>query len=129
MMTVTLAFSVFIYAVNKGGFRVYLLVGVAVGMLVYHHTVGKIVMLLSETIVGFIRKAVVFVLIKPAAWAIRLLMRFIGWIWKNTAIRIAARIKKCVAIAYTENVMKRIGKDIRFEMRDRKGRAQGEKII
>ena len=79
----TVSFSVFLYAVNNGGFRSYLLAGVFIGMTVYHYIAGRIVMLFSETIVRFIRLILTFVLVKPIRFMSKAAAVLLGWIWNN----------------------------------------------
>jgi len=121
----TVSFSVFLYAVNNGGFRSYLLAGVLIGMTVYHYTVGRIVMLFSESIVRFIRLVLNTVLVKP--------VRFIGgaaawlgiWIWTHTAKCLIGIIKHRTQVLYTNRVMHRMDRAIMFAAG--KGMAQREK--
>lgn len=126
-LVITVSFSVFLYAVNNGGFRWYLLFGVVLGMVIYHHTAGKIVMFFSETIIRFIRMTVHLLLIKPVLFAARVIGAIFSRLWNHTAMILIRAVQMRAATAYTERVMKRIHKDMIFQSTERKGMAQNEK--
>ncbi len=48
-------FCVFLYAVNDGEFRFFVLLGVLLGFILYRFTVGRVLWLFASYIVGFIR--------------------------------------------------------------------------
>jgi len=134
MLMCTAAFSVFLYAVNKGGFRIYLLCGIAAGMTVYHYTVGRIVVFAAEKSVRAIRLAVKTVIVKPICLIVLLAWRLIRFIVRCTVGRLVKLILTAFGMMRTERVMRRIKRDIRFDVytgavMNRKGSAQSEKSI
>ena len=54
-------FSIFVFAVNDGVLRGFMLLGTLLGFLIYYFTVGRLVMAVSERIISFVRRAVRFV--------------------------------------------------------------------
>lgn len=119
MLTVTTAFSVFIYVVNNGGFRMYLLVSTVVGMVVYFLTVGRLVMLLSETIVNFLGRLFDLVIVKPIRSVLRLLGRAFGWVYSHTVGYLLLCLRRMNGYRYTEKIRRRIAREIMFEAEER----------
>lgn len=122
MLTVTTVFSVFIYAVNSGGFRLYLLVSVIVGMVIYFLTVGRAVMYLSETIVNFLRLMFTLVVVKPIKFILRLLRHIIMWIYLHTLGYVLRCLRRMNGYRYTEKMRRRLAREIMFETEKEKGR-------
>lgn len=122
MLITTCVFSVFLYAVNNGGFRLYLLAAVICGMVLYFITVGRIVMLLSETIVRFLRKVFTLFVLKPFGFILKLFRRLICWIGAHTIGKIVRYLQHRRAIRYTEKLKRRLRLDIRFCADHGKGR-------
>ena len=56
-----LIITVFTFHVNEGRFRLISLASVLLGFLIYRHTVGRVVMLLSDKIISIIYKTVHFI--------------------------------------------------------------------
>lgn len=105
MTAVIISASLFLYQVNHGQFRLFLVVGCVSGFLLYHHTVGRLVMNLSETIVNILKKFVFNVLIKPVLWIGRNLWCLMRIVFRITAGKIICilsdgaakiRMKRCI---------------------------------
>lgn len=122
LFTLTCIFSVFLYAVNNGGFRFYLLAAVLVGMVFYFFTAGRVVMLLSEAIVRFLRRIFTLIVVKPLRFIFRLFGRLLHWIGTHTVGKIMYCLRRRRAILYTERMKRRLRWDIRFSADHRKGR-------
>ncbi len=120
MLTVTVIFSVFIFAVNNGGFRSYLLVSVIFGMIIYLLTVGRVVMLLSEMIVNFLRCVFELLVAKPVRFVVRLCGKCVGFLYSHTVGRIVRLLMRMSGYRYTEKMKHRLAYDIAFT--DEKGK-------
>ena len=134
MLTCTAAFSVFLYAVNNGGFRFYLLCGIAAGMTAYHYTVGRLVKYTAEKSIGIIRLALKTVIVKPICLLVYALRRLMGFIVWCTVGRFIKMVSEWMGIIRTERAMRRINRDIRFDVyadtvKNRKESAQSENKI
>ena len=87
MITVTAAFSVFLYWQMNGTFRLFVLLSVLAGWFVYYHTAGRIVMFFSEAIVRLIRLAVLWIFVKPARSILRIVRNIAAFVFRHTAGR------------------------------------------
>lgn len=54
----------FVLLVNDGEFRLYFILGILLGIFVYRETLSRLIMFITEFIVGKIRKLVIFILKK-----------------------------------------------------------------
>ncbi len=68
MLFLTIAVSVFLYHTNHGQLRLYLVCGALAGFVLYQNTIGRVVMVISETIVHILKITVGFLLIRPLGW-------------------------------------------------------------
>jgi len=82
MLTVTFAFSVFLYHANYGQFRLYLAAACVAGFVIYHHTLGRIVMRISETLVCWLKRFVYTVIIVPIRWLLRWIRKVCVFLWR-----------------------------------------------
>lgn len=94
-------FCIFLYALNNGRFRWYLLLGCALGFLAYYFSVGKLVLYLSGYIVAFLRGiigCILYLLTQPLLWIGRWIQRLLDpirrWILRRRRIRQTERWKK-----------------------------------
>jgi hypothetical protein len=77
-----LLFSVFVYWQNDGEVRAVLLLGAAAGFALWHQTVGRLILLVSETLAFCLRvvAAYLFLLVRlPLSFLARLLLRAARW--------------------------------------------------
>ncbi|MBQ4354949.1 MAG: hypothetical protein IJC71_08660 [Clostridia bacterium] len=122
MLTVTCIFSVFLFAVNRGGFRFYLLAGVIAGMTLYLCTIGRLVMLVSETIVRLLRRMADFLLFRPLRFLAHLLFSCICRIGRMTAVPLLFSCRRAAAIHYTEKIRRQLTGAIRFNADPKRGK-------
>ena len=94
MLTLTVGISVFAYAFNHGIWRLYILIPVSLGFVLYYNTVGRIVMLFSETLIGWIRTVLRYAVILPIGWLLRCIGTGGKWVFRHT---LCALMKKFVA--------------------------------
>lgn len=102
-------FCVFLYALNNGRFRWYLLLGCMLGFLVYYWSIGKLVLLLSGYIVAALRSVIGFILYlltQPLIW--------IGKKLRQLFIPLEKLFRRHRQIRQTEKVKKNWNKAIRF---------------
>ncbi|MBQ8401568.1 MAG: hypothetical protein IJX14_06520 [Clostridia bacterium] len=77
MLTVTFFASVFLYHTNHGQFRLFLAAACIAGFCLYHYTVGRLVMRISEAIVRFVKRLVYLTVIRPLCWILRMLQKLL----------------------------------------------------
>ncbi|MCI8611727.1 MAG: hypothetical protein HFE66_07405 [Clostridiales bacterium] len=102
-------FCIFLYALNNGRFRWYLLLGCVLGFFAYYYSVGKLVLYLSGYIVAFLRGimgCILYILTQPLIWVWRWVCRLLG-----PAKR---RILRRQRIRQTEKWKKSWAKKVRF---------------
>jgi hypothetical protein len=90
---------VFLFHINDGQVRWFVLAGAGAGFMLYYMTVGRLVIMCAEAIINFIRMAIAFILritIVPAARAVyftgrllaQLLLRFGRMLYTAFAVRV-----------------------------------------
>ena len=84
LLVVTFFFSVFLYHANHGLFRLYLFLPAVLGFSLYYHTVGRIVMFFSETIVSLLRKTVRILVWQPLVFLLHGIRRLLCFVWCHT---------------------------------------------
>ena len=84
MLTVTAAASVFLYHANHGQFRLYLALSCIGGFCLYHYTIGRLVMGVSEAVVHLVKWVVYHMVIRPVRWFIGLMCRGIDLVGRLT---------------------------------------------
>lgn len=102
-------FCVFLYALNNGRFRWYLLLGSALGLLVYYHSVGRLVLHLSGYIVAVLRGiggCMVYLFTQPFLWIGRRFRLLFSPVW--------AFVLRRRRIRQTEKMKRGWAKTIRF---------------
>ena len=90
------------FYLNRGQFRLYTIGAALAGFALYYFTVGKIVMLVSEAIIFFIRatlKVVLFIIFRPVFLIFRKIFEALKKMW----IKIKTSIAKKRNIRYNEN--------------------------
>lgn len=107
ILSVTVVFSVFLYAVNNGDFRLYIALACACGCAAYHATVGRLVVPLTGSMAKGVRIAVQWAVIRPVAAVARFL-------WRITIGRASELIRWRVAVRRDRRVREKIKKEIRF---------------
>jgi spore cortex biosynthesis protein YabQ len=92
--------TVFLFHINNGQVRWFVLAGAGIGFALYYITVGRLVIMCAEAIISFIRALIHFILsltLFPAARAIR----FIGRLLTRLLLHLGRRL-------YTVIVLRRI---------------------
>ncbi len=75
MLLVTAVSSIFLGEYNHGMLRWYLVLPCVAGLLLYRHTVGRLVMAVSETIAGLLRRVLTHILVRPIRWLLQRLLQ------------------------------------------------------
>lgn len=119
-LTVTAAFSVFLYWQMNGTFRWFVLMSAAAGFAVYYHTAGRIVMAFSEAIVRFLRLAATWILIKPARLILHILRRIFRFLYRQTVGRILSLVRRGIRIVRSTRIRQRFRKDVYFIVQNKK---------
>ncbi len=108
-----LLFSVFLYAAASGCFRWFYLLGCGIGFFGYYFTLGKLLILSSETLVFLFR-----VLFWYLLWILCLPLRFFWWLTGLFAAHcvqpIVRKIRYRLALRYTRRVRAQLSGFIRF---------------
>lgn len=120
VLTVTAAFSVFLYWQMNGTFRWFVLVSAAAGFAVYYHTAGRIVMAFSEAIVRFLRLAALWIVIKPARFILHILRCIFVFLYRQTIGRILLCIRRVVRTVRSVRIRKNFRKDVCTTFKNKK---------
>lgn len=106
-------FSVFLYVAASGYFRWFYLFGCGIGFFGYYFTVGKLVILSSETIVFLFR-----VFLRYILWIFLVPLRFLRWCTGLFLLHcvqpVLRKIRYRMALQYTRRVRSRLWRLIRF---------------
>lgn len=102
MLTLTVGISVFSYAFNFGTWRLFMLIPMGVGFAVYYNTVGRLVMLFSETLIRWIRTVLHYVVVIPICFVLRCLKIAGLWIIRHTIGVLVKRIVESRRKSYTD---------------------------
>jgi len=114
MLLVTLSCSLFAYCFNHGILRLYFMIPMGVGFIVYHCTVGRLVMAFSETLIRLIRFVFRITVVKPLTLLLRGIRVAGRWIFFHTAGVLWNRLREQGRIRYTEKQRRRIKNLIRI---------------
>jgi hypothetical protein len=112
MLTVTAVFSVFQYWQMSGKFRLFVLLSVLAGYAVWHRTAGRLVMAFSEAIVRFLRRIVLWTIVKPVRFLLKILRKSAGFLYRHTAGRAAELLRRGVRSLCMRNIRRKFRKDI-----------------
>lgn len=102
-------FCIFLYALNNGRFRWYLLLGCVLGFMAYYWSVGRLVLYLSGNIVALLRSMIGFILYlltQPFLW--------IGKKIRRLFAPVGVYFQRRRRIRQTEKVRKSWAKAVRF---------------
>ena len=114
MLTVTAAASVFLYHANHGQFRLYLALSCIGGFCLYHYTIGRLVMGVSEAVVGMIRWVFYHTVFRPVRWLLGLLMRGVRLIGQLTVGSIRQLCRYWILTARMRRKMKHFPETVRL---------------
>ncbi len=114
MITVTAMFSVFQYWQMNGKFRLFVLLSVIVGFAVWHVTAGRIVMAFSETIVRLLRLTVLWIVVKPLRFILKVLRNIFAFLYRQTAGRLVVLLRCGIRSLRSGSIRRKFEKDIGF---------------
>ena len=112
MLTVTAVFSVFQYWQMSGKFRLFVLLSVLAGFFVWHKTAGRLVMAFSEAIVRLLRQIVLWTVVKPVRFFLKILRKTVGFLYCHTAGRAVGLLCRGMRNLCMRNIRRKFGKDI-----------------
>lgn len=115
MAAVTVMFSLFVYFVNYGDYRWFMLAGAAVGFAAYEASLGKLVMAVSGTIVNGIRIAIRYVVVIPLAFVWRTARKAVLFVGAATVGRLIIAVRNMLGRRKTERMRRQLKNDIRFQ--------------
>lgn len=115
MLVCTAVFSIFLYASNNGGFRMYLLIGAAVGMAAYRYTIGKLVIFTAEKSLDAVRRAVKIVIVRPLGRLVFAAGRLVRFTVGCTLGHLVRMVRTGLGSMRTNRAMRRIEHDIRLD--------------
>lgn len=111
MSAVSVVFSVFVYIVNYGDFRWYLLFGAVVGFVLYHFTVGRVVAYFSDVLARAIRTVLCYTVALPLRLLLRVVKKLVMLVYCCTLgiligrlneMRLARRSRKYLRLTLDE---------------------------
>ena len=112
----------FLYAANDGEFRWYAAAFCAVGFALWHAGPGRVVMICSEAVVGFIRAVIRYAVLLPLGAAARLglragrfALRLFSVFWRVTGGKLAEQIRRARALRRTERCRTALAKELQFD--------------
>ena len=114
-ISVTALFSFFTYLVNSGRPRVFMLVSAFLGFVVYYFTLGRVVMIFSELIVGFIKKVLYYLIVVPFRFVLKVFARIVIFIYSLTVAHVVAVVRKLYLALVSDIYKSNIKRDISFE--------------
>jgi len=121
-LLVTCIFSVFLYTVNNGGFRSYLLAGCICGFLLYLLTAGRVVMAFSQTMVNLLKRGIRILVWVPLCFVLRQMKRWIVRILSHTFGKLLRMGRRWISIRRTEKIRQRLHEEIRLDGETEEGR-------
>lgn len=118
-LTVGLAFIVYLYYTNNCIFRWYILLSSALGFTAYYFTLGKLVMLVSEWIVGILKMTVIYIMaiiLIPVRFVAKYTWAFAVYLWNVSIMKILSKLKRRRAIKKTEQYAKNLKELLNVEI-------------
>ena len=124
-VSVTILYSIFDYWTENGRFRFFILFSVAAGFFIYYNTVGRAVMLVSETVAAWLKKFFTYLVIKPLTFIAKKLIRLVKLVYSGTIGALAAALVRAVLSRRTKKCLKSLKYDISFENNRKNSRRRG----
>ena len=113
MILMAASVSVFVFAVNGGDVRFFILAPMAVGFAVYHYTIGRIVIFFSAVIVRFLRRLIYLTICLP----LKLLFRFVFRCSKRAVCGIVMPVISAIRYVKRRCITKKSIKSIGHQVR------------
>lgn len=114
MLTVTFFFSVFLFHVNHGIFRLYLFLPAIFGFCLYYHTMGRLIMFFSETIVAFLRRLICLVVFRPVMFLWRQFCRVVRFLWDHSIRKLVIYGERRKRLRYAQKLEKKFAAWVRL---------------
>ncbi len=111
MLFVTLLFSFFVYWINSGVVRFFILFSVIVGFLLYILTVGRVVMVFSEAIVKWIKMIIRYTVFIPAAFVCKIIKCVVLFVYRHTVVKLFQFLRRVRLERRTERYRKLLKRD------------------
>ncbi|MGN1409356.1 MAG: hypothetical protein ACI4XJ_04180 [Eubacteriales bacterium] len=124
-VSVTLLYSIFDYWAENGRFRFFILFSVAAGFFIYYNTVGRAVMLVSETVAAWLKKVFTYLVIKPLTFIAKKLFRLAKLVYSVTIGALISALVRAVLSRRTQKCLKSLKYDISFENNRKNSRRRG----
>ena len=115
MLSVTALYSLYVYWADNARFRTYLLISAALGFYIYYSTVGRAVMLFSETLVAFIRRLIRILIITPVKFIVGVVFKSVKFIYALTLGKLINAFRCAIIRSRTKMYLKKLKKDIVFK--------------
>jgi len=120
MLTVTATFSVFQYWQMNGAFRLFVLMSVLAGYVLWHGTAGRLVMACSEAIVRLLRLTALWLVVRPVRFVLGLFRKVLVFVYRQTAGRMVRRIFRTVRFLRSERIRRKLRNDISFSAENKR---------
>ncbi len=117
MTAVSAAFSVFVYWVNYGDFRWYLLFGSVVGFVLYYVTLGRVVMYFSEAVVRVIRLVFHYTVAVPLRYIWKTAQRLVSAVYRFTLGRLVKMLVGVYLSKRNAKYLRHIEREISFDIK------------
>ncbi len=114
MLLLTASYSIFVYAVYNGMHRMFIILAILAGFILYYNTVGRLVIAFSETIIRWIRLILHYVIAVPVRTLAKGIKRLFCWIGRRMLGPVVRRLVDFWYRGYTARQKKRIGKMVRL---------------
>lgn len=124
-VSVTALYSIFDYWAENGRFRFFILLSVAAGFFIYYNTVGRAVMLVSETVAAWMKKFFTYLVIKPLTFIAQKLLLLLKFVYSHTFGVIVSALIRAALSRRTRKCLKSLKCDISFENNHKNSRWRG----
>lgn len=124
-LCVTVLYSIFDYWTENGRFRFFILISVAVGFFIYYNTIGRAVMLVSETVAAWLKKIFTYLVIKPLTFIGQKLFRLVKFMYSKTFGALIGALIRARLERRTKKCLKSLKYDISFENNNKNSHRRG----
>lgn len=117
MSAVSVVFSVFVYIVNYGDFRWYLLLGTVVGFVLYHFTLGRVVAYFSDLIARAIRAILRYTVAIPVGFLLRIIRKLAAPVYRYTIGILIGRLNEIRLCRRNRKYLRRTLDELSFDIK------------
>lgn len=125
VIVVSVMLSFFVYWQNNGVIRSFIVFPCIAGFVVYHVTIGKIVMYFSEAVVRFIRLVFRYTVAIPVIFLLKIVRKNVCLIYSVTIRKLAFVLGEKYYAHRTDLFLKYLEKEIRFDYTSKKNKNRG----